>query len=407
LETEENSDGAPAFGKHGGLIRRIGRFRPGSDEVTKSDYFFKERCPMQILVVFLSFCLSASALGQDKGWEKQWNELVAAAKKERSVAVMSSAGGTEVRTALTQPFRDQYGVEVEYLRAPSASVIASRVKTERAAGQFLWDIFIGGTSTPMTALRPEGALEPIEPALLLPEVKDGRNWFGGKLEFAEKQRLILIMLSYSKSAIFVNTNLVKSEDFKSLKDLLDPKWKGKLLSGDPRVAGPGQATFAFFYEHKELGADFIRKLAGQNIQFLRDYRQGVEWLAMGKYPILIGGSDVDAELFIKQGLPVRIVNPGHLKEGGYLTVGPGAVALLNKAAHPNAAKLYLNWLLSKEGQTVFAKAVGYASRRQDVPRPVEPWKYPPQQGYWISYDEAAVTGIRIQLLPLLKEVFGD
>jgi ABC-type Fe3+ transport system substrate-binding protein len=259
----------------------------------------------------------------------------------------------------------------------------------------------------MTSLKPEGFLDPIEPALILPEAKDGRHWIGGKLEFAERDHMILVMLGYSKSAVFINTSLVKPEELKSVKELLNPKWKGKLLANDPRVAGPGQATFGFFLAHKDLGADFIRLLAKQNLQFVRDYRQGVEWLATGKYPILIGGSDVDAELFIKQGLPIRIVNPNQLKEGGYLTVGPGAISLLNRAAHPNAAKLYLNWLLSKDGQAAFAKTVGYPSRRLDTPKPPEPWKFPPQPGYWVSYDETAVTGIRTQLLPVLKGVFGE
>jgi ABC-type Fe3+ transport system substrate-binding protein len=361
---------------------------------------------MVLLGLFL-ILVSTSSFGQDQGWRKEWESVLAAAKKEGKVAVISSAGGTEARTALTETFRSKYGIEVEYLRAPAAAVTASRVKSERSAGQYLWDIFIGGTTTPMTALKPEGILDSIEPALILPEVKDGKNWVGGKLDFAEKDRMILVMLSYSKSAIFINTNLARAEEFKSVKDILDPKWKGKLLAGDPRVAGPGQATFAFFAAHKDLGADFIRLLASQNLQFVRDYRQGVEWLALGKYPILIGGSDVDAELFINQGLPLRIINPSQLKEGGYLTVGPGAISLLSRAPHPNASKVYLNWLLSREGQTIFAKAVGYPSRRLDTPKPTEAWKFPPQPGYWVSYDEAAVTGTRVRLLPLLKEVFGE
>jgi ABC-type Fe3+ transport system substrate-binding protein len=215
------------------------------------------------------------------------------------------------------------------------------------------------------------------------------------------------MLSYSKSAVFVNTSLIKPEELKSMKDLLDPKWQGKLLAGDPRVAGPGQATFSFFFAHKDLGPDFLKKLGNQKIHLLRDDRQAVEWLAQGKYPILIGGSDVDAEPFIRQGLPVRIVSPSQVKEGGYLTAGPGGICLLNKAPHSNAAKVYLNWLLSKEGQTVLSKGVGYPSRRLDTPRPTEPWKFPPQKGYWVSYDEHAVMEVKNKLVPVLKEIFGD
>jgi ABC-type Fe3+ transport system substrate-binding protein len=359
-----------------------------------------------MVAIFVLVALVVGPAVAQERWEKEWNELVAAAKREGEVAVMSSAGGSEPRKALTEAFEKKYGIRVEYLSA-SGSAMVSRLKTERTAGQYLWDIFLGGTSTPMTGLKPDGALDPIEPALILPEVKEGKYWLGGQLEFAEKDRLIFVMLSYSKSALFVNTNLVKIEEIRSLKDLLDPKWRGKILAGDPKVAGPGQATFSFFYAQKDLGPDFIRKLAAQKVHFLRDDRQAVEWLAMGKYPLLVGGSDVDAEPFLKQNLPIRIVNPSQMKEGGYLTAGPGGISLLNRAPHPNAARVYLNWLLSKEGQTIFGNAVGYPSRRLDTPRPTEPWKYPPQKGYWVSYDEPAVFEIKSKLVPLIKEVFGD
>lgn len=356
--------------------------------------------------VLLFLLLAVPAWAQEKDWEKRWNEILRAAKKEGTVAVVSTAGGAEVRRSLTEPFTKKYGVNVEYFSGRGGPLV-SRIKGERTGGQFLWDIFIGGTSTPMTGLKPDGALEPIEPALILPEVKSANSWIGDKLEFAEKDRTILVMLSYSKSAIFINPNLVKAEEFKSVRDLLLPKWRGKILSGDPRVPGPGQATFSYFYAHKELGSNFIRELAKQDLHFLRDLRQSVEWLAAGKYPVLIGGPDTEAEPFLRQGLPIRIINPQQLKEGGYLTAGPGGLSLLAKAAHPNAAKVYLNWLLSKEGQTSFVEAIGYPSRRVDVPKPTEPWKYPPNLDYWLSYDEAAVMKIKDKLVPFLKELFGD
>lgn len=361
---------------------------------------------MFAFVLALALWLAAPASGEERGWEKQWAETVAAAKKEGKVAVMSVAGGSEPRKALTEPFEKKFGIEVDYHSAIGPSMV-SKLKTERAAGQFLWDLFLGGTSTPMTGLKPEGALDPIEPALILPEVKDGKNWLGGKLEFADRDHLILVMMSYTKSVMFINSNMVKPEEFKSVNDILSPKWKGKILSGDPRVAGPGQATFSFFYAHKALGPDFLRKLGTQKILFVRNYRQAVEWLAVGKYPILLGGSDTDAEPFINQGLPIHMMSPTQLKEGGYLTAGPGGVSLLNRAPHPAAAKLYLNWLLSKEGQTEFAKGVGYPSRRLDTPRPTEPWKFPPKAGYWVSYDESAVLDVKEKLVPLAKEIFGE
>lgn len=359
---------------------------------------------MQI-VIFLSLILALPAWAQE-GWEKEWNRVVAAAKKEGKVAVMSSMGGAENRRALTEQFQSKFGVEVDYFSS-SGSKMVSRIKGERTAGLFAWDLFLGGTSTPMTGLKPDGSLEPMEPTLILPEVRDGKNWLGGKVEYAERDRMILVWLSYTKSAIYVNTDQVKSEEFRSVRDLLNPKWKGKILAGDPRFAGPGQATFSYFYAHKDLGPDFIRMLAKQNLHLLQDDRQTSEWLATGKYPVLVGGSDTDVEPFLRQNLPIRILNPKQLREGGYLTAGAGGLSIMNKAPHPNAAKVYINWLLSKEGQTALVKSNGYHSRRVDTPIPPEPWKFPPHEGYWVSYGESAVFDIKAKLVPFLKELFGD
>ena len=360
----------------------------------------------RVAVVLLVVCSVLPAWAQEKDGDKEWNRVLAAAKKEGTVGVMSSAGGAENRRALTEPFQTKYGINVEYFSSSGSKMVA-RIKSERAAGISQWDIFIGGTSTPLTGLKPDGALAPLEPALILPEVKDGKNWFGGRLDFADKEGTVLVMLAYSKSIIHVNTNMVKPEELSSVRDLLNPKWKGKILAADPRAPGAGQTAFNFMLEHKDLGPDFIRQLAKQEIHLLRDDRQAAEWVVTGKYPILLGGSDTDIEPFMRQSLPIRIIDPRALKEGGYLSVGPGGISLLTNTPHPNAAKVYLNWLLSKEGQAIFVKSNGAQSRRLDTPIPPEPWKFRPDLKYWVSYGEEAIYSIQNKLRPLLKEVFGE
>ena len=339
-------------------------------------------------------------------WEEEWARVLAAAKQEGKVAVVATGVGSLGREALTDPFQKKYGIAIEFITMEGAEA-APRFEIERAAGQYLWDVYLGGTTTMITALKPKGTLDPIEPTLILPEVKDPKNWLGGQLEFADKDRLTLVMMSYSKTPIYVNSNLVKPGEIKSVRDLLDPKWKGKILSGDPRVAGPGQATFSFFYAHKDLGPNFIQELAKQDVTLVRDYRTPVEWLAQGKYPILLGGAETTAAPMIKEGLPIKMLDPKQLKEGGYMTSSNGTITLVNKAPHPNAAKIYINWLLSKEGQTVFARSQGYSSRRLDVPN--GDWTAPellPVAGYWVSYDEEAVA-LKDRLVPVLRQVFGD
>jgi len=204
----------------------------------------------------------------------------------------------------------------------------------------------------------------------------------------------------------VNLNSVKPEAFASYKDLLKPQWKGKIVAQDPRGSGPGQATFLFFYLHTDLGPDFIRALAGQGIMFLRDYQQEVDGLGHGNYSLLLGGPEPNTEQPIEQGLPIAIVDPSKLKEYSDIGAGNVNVALFNKAPHPNAARVYLNWLLSKEGQTLFARAQVYVSNRLDVPTDfLEQWRVP-QPGAIVD-DSLEAQQIRGEkLLPLLTEVLG-
>jgi ABC-type Fe3+ transport system substrate-binding protein len=90
-----------------------------------------------------------------------------------------------------------------------------------------------------------------------------------------------------------------------------------------------------------------------------------------------------------------------------VSAGPGGISLLAKSRQPNAAKVYLNWLLSREGQALLVKSNGAQSRRTDVPVPPEPWKFPPEPSYWKSYDEAGVGLTRSRMVPLVKEIFGE
>src|SRR5437899_12444576 len=216
----------------------------------------------------------------------------------------------------------------------------------------------------------------------------------------------MVMTPFQRGIIFHNSKLVNAKEFKSYKDLLDPKWKGKLIMDDPRRAGPGQATFTFFYLHPELGVDFIRALGKQEITILKDYAQEVDAIGQGRYPLLIGTADFVAVARAKQGIPIAIVDARQLKEGPDGRPDNRSLALFNKAPHPNAAKVYINWLLSKEGQTVFARANGYVSSRLDVSTDhTEPWRIP-QPGAIKPYTKAAMQ-VRDKLMPPLQEVVGS
>jgi ABC-type Fe3+ transport system substrate-binding protein len=213
------------------------------------------------------------------------------------------------------------------------------------------------------------------------------------------------MTPFQRGIIFINTNQAKPDDFRSYKDLLDPRWKGRIVADDPRVSGPGNASFEFFYLHPELGPDFIRALARQELFIVRDRNQQVDLVGTGRYPILLGGSDNTVEERIQAGAPIAIVEPPRLREGSDVSPANGVVALFNNAPHPNAAKVYLHWLLSREGQIAYGREMGYPSARTDVVNDHLPaWRMPLPNAIKTYTEAGQAQADAVE--PFLLEVFG-
>jgi iron(III) transport system substrate-binding protein len=333
-----------------------------------------------------------------------WDGVVAAAKREGKVSIIVPAGDT-VNNVLVQPFQQQYGISVDYT-ALSGTQSTSKINLERSGGQYNTDVLISGSAGILDSLVPNHALDPIEPALILPEVKDPKNWRGGALPAIGPNKEVLVMTPYQRGTLFYNKNLVKDGEITSYKDLLDPKWKDKMQIDDPRRPGPGNATTIFFYLHPDLGASFIRALAKQNLTLQGDYQQEVDIVGQGRAALMIGATDRLAEARIKQGAPIGIVPSTQLKEGTDVSAASGNVALLNKAPHPNAAKVYINWLLTKDTQTAYAKSIGLVSARADVnPDWAQPWRIPAPDA--IRSDGEAAVAIREKLQPVITEAFGS
>jgi len=358
----------------------------------------KARLAAIIILIQAAIPLCAGA-----DWQDDWNDALIAAKKEGKVAVITDVTAA-IRDALTIPFQEKYGITVDLFGVLGREV-PPRIAAERKAGRYLWDVFVRGTTTGLESMIPMGAFDSLEPTLMVPDVKDPKSWRGG-MEFLDPNKMLLTMTPFQRGTIFFNPKLVNPKEFKSHKDLLDPRWKGRLVLDDPRRAGPGQATLTFFYLHPDLGADFIRALGKQQIAIMKDFAQEVDAIGQGRYPVLIGTADFVAITRAKQGVPIAIVDPRQLKEGTDTSPANGALALFNKAPHPNAAKIYVNWLLSRDGQTVFTRASGYVSARVDVPADhTEPWRVP-QPGAIKTYTKAAMQ-VKDKLMPLLNEVFGN
>jgi iron(III) transport system substrate-binding protein len=249
-----------------------------------------------------------------------------------------------------------------------------RILSERRAGKYLADVVIGGSSAPLL-LYGAGALDPIKSALTLPEVVDESKWREGKHRYLDSENRYIFMYDGhpQTGGISYNRNLVNPGSLHSLWDFIDPKWKGKIEARDIRSPGSGGANMRFFYYSPTLGPKFITRLFKEmDVTLFRDRRQSVDWLASGKFAICFFCVPSEIGRAESQGLPVGRF--GLMKEGAGLYTHSGVIGLLKNTPHPNATKVFINWLLSREGQITFQNAyvkakVGVAnSLREDIPK---------------------------------------
>ena len=289
-----------------------------------------------------------------------WERTLAAAKKEGKV-VVSIPASTELRRRIEKVFKQRFGIEPELNVGRAASIVA-KIQQESKAGVPGVDLHMGGGESMVSGLLSEGLLAPLEPAMILKEVKDPSHWWGGHIWLDNAKRYIYASHAYQVELIWCNTDYVKPEEIRSLNDLVNPKWSGKIGYLDPRTAGAGASMWSFLWKLK--GEDYLKKLAGQKLLLGRDQRVLAENLARGKIAIVVGLSYYSLLPFAKAGLPVKSISTP--RDEMYVSGGSGNVTIIKGAPHPNAAKVFLNWFLGQEGQETYSRAMGQGTRRLDV-----------------------------------------
>lgn len=337
-------------------------------------------------------------------WQIEWEKWLAAAKKEGKVVVMGTPGGAPVRQAISDGFKSKYDIQAEIIEA-GVGLIQQKVLAERRAGVYTSDLYIGGTSTILGDLKPAGIFESLEPVLVLPEVTKPDVWWRGKLDYLDKEKITLAFQSSVTVPWAINTDVMKQQDEPKIwKDLLESRWRGKIIMGDPRITGNASTNFMVM-SYYGLGLDYWKELNKQEPLIIRDQRQQVEWLAQGKFSILISPQTATMTEFIKAGAPVKHLIP--VSEFAAISSASGNVALMNNSPHPNAARIFVNWLLSKEGQTIISTTTGYQSGRVDVPTAfLDPLKVrQPGVKYIATYTEEFLAR-RDQARKDAQDIFG-
>jgi ABC-type Fe3+ transport system substrate-binding protein len=294
-------------------------------------------------------------------WQTEWDKTVEAAKNEGTV-VFATAANAELRRQLEPPLKRRFGIGLEYAGGRAAEQSAKIIQ-EGKAGVRSYDVFAFGGCGGMSLVH-QDVLEPVEPLLILPEVKDPRNWWGGLIwadNLSSNKYFFSFTANSGSASRWYNSDLYNGNEFRSYDDLLNPALKGKIGFLDPRYPGAGQGSWSFLWLSK--GEAFLRKLVQQDLFVSANARQMAEALAKGKIALCVGCSRHYVAPFIKAALPIKllpIAKEGNEATGGY------AVGILKNAPHPNAAKVFVNWLLSKDGQEVWGQVMNEGTRRTDV-----------------------------------------
>ena len=315
------------------------------------------------IVLLLSMLLAPAALAQSSDTSKAWDEALAAAKKEGKVAVVGSPDPV-MRNEIIPAFEKRYGITVEFL-AGSSSQIAGRTQTERQAGIYSVDVYLAGATTTVNTLYPQKMIDPLKPLLIHPEVTDGAKWKRGKPWFVDREgQYIMMLFSTLDSLVYINMDFVKPEEMKAAKDLLNPKWEGKISTQDPTVTGSGNNSAVHFLT--QMGQDFVKKLyIDQKPVSSGERRQLTDWLARGTYPICLTCRADDLKTLRKEGFKVEEVFDLQGMQNR-VNSAPFLMTYANKAPHPNAARILINWMAGKEALEIYSRSYGAATLRADV-----------------------------------------
>jgi iron(III) transport system substrate-binding protein len=320
--------------------------------------------------------MMAGATHAEETWQTDWEKTLVAARKEGTVLVSGPPGAFQ-RQAITSAWAKAFpDITLEYTGGRGTQVVAKIVR-ERSAALYNWDIIIASTSPTVFSLVPIDALAPLRDALIMPDIQDDKTWVDSfEAGFMDRQKKFFYnaMGTGGQPFGFANRDCLSKSVFGTTADMAKPELKSKVVWYDPTE--PGTGSRGTWVLSLALGEDWLKNIfQNQGVTFSRDYKQMTDWLVNCTKPIAIGMPNDVLEIMQKNGIGKNVEE---LSGATYLgdTVPGGAggnesIGWFNNAPHPNAAKVFVNWYLSREFQQIYANAVKDNSRRLDT-KPGDP-----------------------------------
>ena len=270
--------------------------------------------------------------------------LIEAAKKEGKVVWYTSVD-LPLAEKVAKAFEAKYpGVAVRVERS-GAERVFQRIGQEYASNIHAADVANSSDAAHFIAWKKGNLLEayvPEDVGKFYPaEHKDPDGMFASF-------RVWVCIIAY-------NTNLVKKEEApKSFADLLDPKWKGKIVKAHPGYSGT--IMTATYQMQRDLGWGFFEKLAAQNIMQVQSSADPPKRLALGERAVMADGNEYNIFQIKEKDGPVE---PVYATEGSPLIVGP--TGMFKAAPNPNAARLFCNYSFTPECQQLIIDTGGLRS----------------------------------------------
>ncbi|HEY7320287.1 MAG TPA: extracellular solute-binding protein [Candidatus Binatia bacterium] len=330
------------------------------------------------LALFLGLLFgSHSAVAQD---------TMELAKKEGKVVWYSSASLSLSQKLCNMFNAKNFGVEC-VLHRDGSGELYTRLQQEAKAGIYNADVFHTSSIGHFVSLRKAQGLTPYRPK--------GTEKFDQN--FLEKDGQWAVVRASFYGPAFNTTKIKESEAPKSWRDFLDPKWSDrKLVNAHPGYSGfvsVGMAALVKLY-----GWEFFDKLAAQKPIIVQSALDTVTYVVRGEAWMSVGGTAYTSAVAIKKGEPIKHIFP---KEGVPFIVSPQAI--LAKAPHPNAAKVLVDWLFTREAQQVMVDEGLYVGQ-PDVEYPK--WQTPLKEIKLLIVPEDEAVEMRKPVLDNFRAKFG-